>query len=141
MLAFKGGNTYTTGGATAGTWTQPDHAHGDGNLAGPSHTHDGPSHNHQVYEYTASSTDDKIYRSDGTQITLTISNKQGQVKSILADQASVNKAPPDLYTSLAGTGATGAGGTGAVTGTTASNATPNTYRPAAAVGTLQYLDL
>jgi len=25
LLAIKGGTTYTTGGATAGTWTQPDH--------------------------------------------------------------------------------------------------------------------
>lgn len=42
VLALKKvGGTYATGGATAGTWTQPNHLH-----TGPSHTHTGPSHSH-----------------------------------------------------------------------------------------------
>lgn len=37
LLAVKGGTTYTTGGATAGTWTQPSHALVTAEL--PAHTH------------------------------------------------------------------------------------------------------
>jgi len=37
LLAVKGGTTYTTGGDTAGTWTQPDHTLTTDEM--PSHTH------------------------------------------------------------------------------------------------------
>ena len=37
LLAVKGGATYTTGGATAGTWTQPDHTLVEAEM--PSHDH------------------------------------------------------------------------------------------------------
>lgn len=37
LLAIKGGTTYTTGGATAGTWTQPTHALTVAET--PAHTH------------------------------------------------------------------------------------------------------
>ena len=37
LLAIKGGATYTTGGTTAGTWTQPDHVLTEAEMA--AHTH------------------------------------------------------------------------------------------------------
>lgn len=42
LLAVKGGSTYTTGGATAGTWTQTGHALTVSEI--PPHTHDTNSH-------------------------------------------------------------------------------------------------
>lgn len=33
LLGVKGGSTYVTGGAVAGTWTQPDHTHAAGTFA------------------------------------------------------------------------------------------------------------
>ena len=39
LLAVKGGTTYTTGGDTAGTWTQPDHALTTAELASHTHTY------------------------------------------------------------------------------------------------------
>ncbi len=106
VLALKGGATYTTGAATAGTWIQPNHTH-----TGPSHTHtisSGGAHTHDL-------------KGDGSHAYVDASGS--------------------LYKASAGshnhTGSSGAAGTGA----TAGSATANTYRPAAAVGTLQYLDL
>lgn len=50
LLAVKGGATYTTGGAQAGTWTQLNHTHGIGSLTTPNHTHTDnfttPAHTH-----------------------------------------------------------------------------------------------
>lgn len=43
LLAIKGGSTYTTGAATAGTWTQPDHT-----LT----TAETPAHTHATGSYT-----------------------------------------------------------------------------------------
>ncbi len=45
LLAVKGGSTYATGGAQAGTWSQPNHTHTTGDVTlsiseMPAHTHD-----------------------------------------------------------------------------------------------------
>ena len=132
VLALKGGATYTTGAATAGTWTQPNHTH-----TGPSHTHAGPSHNHKWYENNLPGSLDETFDVDGNAATLGLGvAKTANGRHLVC---SVTNSVPieDAWTKSGGTGATGAGGTGATGG----GATINTHRPAAAVGTLQYLDL
>jgi len=112
VLAIKGGSTYTTGGATAGTWTQPSHAHGVGTYAGPNHSH-------------SLNTGGAIQHYPNTPIAVyggalyTGSDGSGAVRALSTTDAKA----------------------GAVTGTSAGGATVATYRPAAAVGTLQYLDI
>ena len=112
VLALKGGTTYTTGGATAGSWTISGIAH---THTGPSHTHTGPSHSHPIPE-------------------------AGWSPGANLNGAWWGGGIPDAYraygaTSAGGTGATGAAGTGA---TGSGGASDGTWRVAAAVGTLQY---
>lgn len=112
VLAVKGGSTYTTGAATAGSWTIS-----------------GLSHNHQWYEYTTDGGDDYTWQSDGS-TTRTIYATGTRTTGFSAISALTNWSGDitnqnlrvDCYTK---------------------NNTVNdsTYRPAAAVGTLQYLDL
>jgi len=134
VLGLKGGAIYTTGAASAGTWTQPDHTH-----TGPSHTHTGPSHNHKWYEANIYTVADKSYDEAGAEISIPAGAgaKFYDHKTIQYDANKAARPVGDMWTANEGTGATGAEGTGATGG----GATANTYRPAAAVGTLQYLDL
>jgi hypothetical protein len=115
VLALKGGTTYTAGAATAGSWTISG-------LSDTGHTHGagtyaGPNHAHTGTTDACAST--------------------------------VTPTGPDGYTvahpSHTHTFTTANAGTGSVTGTSASATatvtTDGAWRPAAAVGTLQYLDL
>nr|MDA3834919.1 hypothetical protein [Spirochaetales bacterium] len=63
VLAFKGGTTYITGGASAGSWTvsglsSAEHTHGNGSLYTP-------AHNHKWYEYPAYGVATQSYNSAG----------------------------------------------------------------------------
>lgn len=131
VLALKGGSTYTTGAATAGTWTQPNHTHG------MTHTH---SHNHQWYNETDADNNDQTYNSGGNAVTLS----EGANKSTFGI----------VYYMIDRTSSYGGGDTNNLSdsytdndasassaSSTDGDATANTYRPAAAVGTLQYLDV
>ena len=110
VLALKGGATYTTGAATAGSWT----------VSGLT----AASHNHQWYDDMGVDAHDRSFDSAGdfiniaTQDTKTLTTTRGL--------ACTNQTwDVDGWTSK-------------VTPNIASNAA---WRPAAAVGTLQYLDL
>lgn len=122
ILAIKGGSTYTTGGAGAGSWTQANHNH-----TGPSHTH---VHNH-THELDSSIVGGSAYAADGY-----VGNIAGQ------DQMRTRGAGAQQFYVFEKTIASSGGSTDASgTGLTGGSATVNTYRPAASVGTLQYLDL
>lgn len=132
VLAIKGGSTYTDGGASAGSWTNT-HSHGVSGLSVP-------GHNHQWYE---GSVDTSVYtwQLNGT-TAQTLIRTQGEYGYglISIDQGANNDGtltPPygfvaDGYTKLnAAASLSGA----------LSNASLTAWRPAASVGTLQYLDL
>ena len=111
VLAFKGGGTYTTGGAAAGSFT---HGHTD--------TFAGAAHNHKWYDYVSLDTYD-TYNSAGSAITLEPAfTGPGSIPVMRISST-------DYYTNNA---------TPAVTGSVTSN---TTLRPAASVGTLQRLNL
>lgn len=114
VLALKGGTTYTTGAATAGSWT----------LSGMTVTN---SHNHQWYNYDGSSHDES-YNSAGTAVDISVTgNPSGYVHfDVGSGVGNVNPAA-DYYTTKVGAGE--------AVGSDA------TWRAAAAVGTLQYLSL
>lgn len=108
VCALKGGSTYTTGGATAGTWTAPS----------------GLNHNHQWYNehQTDSPVDeDTSYDEDGNDADLeNVTRSKGYT---MISQIGSATSMTDNYTATATlTGVTG-------------------WRPAAIVGTLQYMDL
>ncbi|HBA84919.1 MAG TPA: hypothetical protein DCZ95_12565 [Verrucomicrobia bacterium] len=124
-LAIKGGaQAYNVnGGNIAGSWTVGGMSH--------AHTHTGPSHNHQWYDLGASG--DTSYNSAGAAESFTVVQKAyAQIVSSLDDDlAGLSK---DYYTANAGTGNTGGVSASAV-------ASDATWRPRAAVGTLQYPNL
>lgn len=129
VIAIKGGSQAynVNGGTLAGTWTQPNHTHGAGSYYMP-------SHNHRWYNSGGPSNDDKYYNSDGTAITL---DGAGIDHSITYDcirlqTATDDNGMPDAYTTKT---------TDSITGTSNGGASANTWRPAAAVCTLQYPDL
>jgi len=133
VLATKGGsNAYnTTGGTSAGTWTQPNHTH-----TGPNHRHTGYDHVHKWYESNSGS-HDQSHNSSGVATNLDsltiLDDKNGLGKVILPDTPSEDAQThfDDLYTSEEGSGSyTGYSGTGATGG----GATAATWRPYAAVG-------
>lgn len=68
LLGVKGGSTYTTGAAEAGSWTQPDCTLEAANL--PAHTHgEGGAHTHAVpnsNQYPRSGSDWKLYAYNST---------------------------------------------------------------------------
>jgi len=130
VIAIKGGSQAynTNGGAAAGSWTIAAHTH--------SHTHSfsSGSHVHQWYDSTGvNSTTDNTYNSSGTSISISNTNKQyGKgIEIFTGDIDGGTCLSPDSYTSAVTT-----------SGTTGSDATAGggitTFRPAAAVGTLQY---
>ena len=114
VLAIKGGsNAYNVdGGNPGGTWTQPNH------------THTGPNHRHNMNSHTHTGTTGE------PDTTLTVQGGTGALTVHHQHKHTVTTGEPsEAKTEFSGTGATGGG------------ATANTYRPAAAVGTLQYPDM
>lgn len=112
ILALKGGvNAYNVAG---------------GNPAGtwtqPNHTHAGPSHAHPLPIGEVAAGTALCYKSTQTSGTFVCNRGVGVA-------GAVTQTRPALVSNAAGTGATSGG------------ATANTYRPSAAVGTLQYLDI
>ena len=115
VIAVKGGSNAfnVVGGNQAGTWTQPNH------------THSGPSHNHNWYDYRGHNDDDVTYDSSG--------NYQDPLPAAsgLADSGYRHlkvhtdddnyRLSSDCYTSNA-------------SGTTGNGATASTWRPYGAVG-------
>lgn len=129
----KVSGTYgTVGGVEVGSWTHlhsnSAHAHGD--------TFAASAHVHQWYNRRAANFDDQSYNSGGSAISINATSpKDGGVDSLsVATAGSYNSA--SMYTSSVGSGVTGSvdSGGGANTGST------TTFRPYAAVGTLQYPD-
>ena len=108
VLALKGGATYTTGGATAGSWSAPA----------------GTNHNHQWYNSRQPSQNDKVRNWLGIQIDVPkLDGSTGRLLWVLSSEStSAEYSLGDSYTKK--------------TTMTAGN-----YRPAAYVGTLQYLDI
>ena len=123
LLAVKGGATYTAGGVAAGTWTQPNHSHGDGTLSVG-------NHNHQWYEYDGGDLSLSWASNGSSQIDLTQDNDGvASTRGLLCRvyNANSNRYGLDLYTEDS---------TAGVTGDTGNAATANTYRPDARVGIL-----
>jgi hypothetical protein len=120
VLAFKGGTTYTTGGAAAGSWT---HSHTDTRTVSGTaiSVAQMPVHTHAVtgYRYNASNASDNLY------FTAEALNYDGY--NVLTSAPIVNN---------------NTGGGGTHNHTLAGSVNDNTtFRPAASVGTLQRLDI
>lgn len=112
VLAFKGGTTYTTGGAGAGSWT----------VSGL--TVD--NHNHQWYDYVNLSSAARSYNSDGSARSL--SNSEMSAAQFMTSAVGITAkfgAANDLWTAKVAP---------SVSSTAA-------WRPLASVGTLQYLNI
>lgn len=125
----SGADTYDTGGTNnLGTWTQPNHTHGDGSYAGP-------SHNHLWYNYSTG-TIVYSYASNGTTLlqmgfqNLIAVTRGPMFRVTSAEDQSIEGV--DFYTNNSGGGA--------VTGTSGGGATVNTWRPRAHVGILATKD-
>jgi hypothetical protein len=115
VLALKGGATYTAGAAAAGSWT----VSGLTNAAEAAHIHAGPSHTHA-------------------------GGNTGLPSSTLQQGTSTGDTflPHPDHTHVAATsGAGGTGNTGAGSSHNHVISSDATWRIAASVGTLQYLDL
>lgn len=123
VIAVKGGSAAynTSGGGGAGTWTITVGAEG-------AHTH---SHVHQWYNSNSSATNhDQTYNSSGSLITIA-SNTSKSVGIYSIDKTSGAAAPlADSYTNA-----------NAQVGSTHTHTIANTWRPLAAVGTMQHLVL
>jgi hypothetical protein len=115
VLALKGGATYTTGAATAGSWT----------ISGMAHTHTGPSHTHDIPIGPGPTT--LAWKS-----TQTCGSSDLATDYAVSDHVAVNGGSwyQHFVTDAGGTGNTSSGG-----------ASDGNWRAAAAVGTLQYLDM
>jgi len=131
LLAVKGGsNAYnTSGGATAGTWTQPGHTHST-----PAHTH--PGHVHQIYSQQGADADDKIYDSSGSLIDLTSQGTKSSVidhKCIAVTNNTSTPYPPHMYSQAKTTPSGGSGTSGA-------QSTSDVWRPSAGIGIIASKD-
>jgi hypothetical protein len=115
VIALKGGSTYTTGGATAGSWTLPDYTLAEADV--PAHTHGSGqgAHTHDVYigDSGGAST------ANGRTLSATTI-----LHTLISDAAA--SAGAHEHASFGGGGAHNHG---------------STYRPAAIVCTMQYLSI
>ena len=134
VLATKADSgTYSVVGANKGSFTYTGMTNGNVG-AEAAHTHTGPSHIHQWYDYNAGGTDTS-WQSIGTIIQ--IASGGANMGIAAAAEATVTG---DYYTNTSGTGATGADATaGSAHNHTISH--DGTSRPLAAVVILEYLDL
>ena len=117
VIVVKGGATYVAGGANAGSWTLPDYTLLEANL--PDHTHtvnNAGAHTHSVQTWGSGASGTGVMRTEQR----------------LDAQNVANAAVSD--------GDHGHGETAGTGGDTAHNHGA-TYRPAAAVTTMQYLDI
>lgn len=155
VISIKGGNYGGTGGVASGNWTGLNHYH-----SGPSHAHTGPNHRHSGGNHTHTSAAHKHlnpFGDDGNafhwkasppggsasdSVVTRYVNPDGQLTMAVNYYYTNNTTPGNtgsggaVWTAYGGTGATGTGGTGN-TGTRVQSS----WRPAAAVGTLQNLDV
>ena len=106
VIAVKGGSTYTAGGATAGTWTQPNHTH---TLA--------------THRHTISSDGGHTHPTEGVN-----GYNDGGASSFGNDSGSAGAHSHTGYAGYSGV-------------LTTANGASVGWRPAAAVVTIQYLDL
>jgi hypothetical protein len=115
VLAVKGGsNAYNVNGGTqAGTWTQPNHSHTAGSLAGASHTHNLP---------IGRKTDDYLVHG----FAVDEYDSGASLAVSYTDTLTVSGCTIYRYKSQ--------GATVGISGSTENSATPNTYRPLAQVG-------
>ena len=112
VIALKGGSTYTTGGATAGSWTLPDHTLVTTEL--PAHTHGASgSHTHPVMAYLSGGSGNGVMR-----VTTRTSG--------LSHSGAATAGGSHTHTSVGSDGAHNHGAT---------------YRPAAVVCTMQYVNV
>lgn len=118
VLALKGGSTYTTGAANAGTWTQPNHTLSISEL--PAHDHGGDTGNESAHTHPITGGSFDEYGSQ-TGICSDFGYNDG-----LGNTTGAGSSHDHSISSQGGGSAHNHG---------------STYRPAAAVGTLQYLDL
>jgi hypothetical protein len=115
LVAIKGGTTYTTGAATAGSWNQPDHTLVASEI--PAHTHGAAgAHNH------------------------TVNGSTGYGLSTVSDNRQLNSVPGENNVRLDTLDAESNHTHSSVGGDGAHNH-GSSYRPAAAVHTMQYLDI
>jgi len=126
VLALKGGSgSYNAnGGTNAGSWT----------VTGFSGTAANDTHNHQWYNYTTLTASDQTYNASGTAVTVPAGGGKAAAGCATISRSVVTTANAadtlaDSYT---------AGDTHNHTVTVTNN---GAYRPAAAIGTLQYPDL
>jgi hypothetical protein len=118
VLAFKGGSDAynANGGTNAGTWTQPNHVH-----TFTLTTTELPAHVHQMRE------------GDGDLCEYPTVGGASEMSGLPADDPEwTYSSKAALNTASAGTGSQGSVDNGA---------TANTYRPAAAIGTMQFPDV
>ena len=126
VVAIKGGSTYTTGGATAGSWT----ISGISTNNESSHTH---NHNHKSYNNTTSGAHDNAWDSGGNTNDLGQETQKALAAFHLACSNSTGDYPVhDLWTNNDNT-----------SGSAHSHGTSHTgtWRVAAAVCTMQYIDI
>ena len=132
VLACKSDSgTYSTIGADKGSFTYTGMTNGN-TVAEAAHTHTGPSHNHQWYDYRTPSQADQSYNTGGSAVTFAGTAAAGYGMNV--DNASVAKASEDYYTTLAGTGATSGGSSHVHGGSTITH--DGTDRPKATVGVI-----
>ena len=120
VITVKGGATYTTGGATAGSWTLPNYTLLTADI--PAHTHTGTTnadaHTHDVATYTSGNA--------GTDRVQEINTDDGSPTNATAAALSDSHSHTFTSASIGGAGAHNHGAT---------------FRPAAAVVTIQYPDI
>jgi hypothetical protein len=134
VLALKGGSAAynRTGGGVGGSWTQPTHRHTISTQA---------NHVHQIRNYRGTNLDDQVYNSSGTAFDMHRANIDTDTNVYY--RIELNKSDSDgeggynAYTHAADW-YTKVGGSHNHTGYTGNSAGANTYRPYAAVGTMQY---
>jgi len=125
VIAVKGGATYTTGGATAGSWTLPSYTLLTADI--PAHAHTGTTsangaHAHNLYEQTVGGGAVNAIVKDTVLLHNSIS--RASISGYVVSSAT--------HTHTMTTANTGGGG---------SHNHGATYRPAAAVVTIQYPDI
>lgn len=129
LLGVKGGSTFVTGGTTAGTWS----------ISGISHSHTVNSHshthNHQWYNRQETNDDDRSFDVNGSGKDFDAGSKSGAGYHGIPDAWNFANywIGSDFYTNNDSTTAS--------PGTDSQGSGDGNWRPAAAVGTLQYLDL